>query len=922
MRNTDTYSHTSATEITTVLATLVLLKQQLGKAISDLKVLNKSKESALKDPTVFFNDIFCNKKLLHSNQQKYATIPPLDLDSFLNSASLESLELFLINTESSSLEKLQNNNDNNLSIYDTHLNANKQHLLPKRERKERISFSYKNYSNYFNERFNNTLSKSRFGARTNSKFKKQSINSSNNIMKLSGKLDSKSSIKSQYLSNKRINFPLKSNNKPRTLTEGSFSKQTAYTKIKNSNNLLKNFVSHKPITAKQTDHNAFVINDDKSRLTTSIDADSNYKKTNNLKQPNFKHEDSDFFSETPFPSSKKSSYNNENSDTQSDHDLFILTNTVKRHKNSREPNLNKSKTPTKSYKKKNASIIKSTTPGYQPPPPSIYNKPWTDQEQNQLEKLLTIYPDEPVANNRWRKISNALGTRTMRQVASRVQKYFIKLNKAGKPIPGRLPDFTKWSSLKRENRNHNSAENTSSKARVKHCLSDSSNTSGEKNFEGHLYLHSNSKSGLDVDSDQAQDSKKHCLPSTTNKPYLGKKRGRKPKNHAICNIIDSENSIGRLYNCSDNTNSKADFNESDLHYIPPKRTVSFNNNPNYSMGGSLPLDIKSNSKKFKTEKNLSESIDEELEIDIEIESSDSEKPLVALVLDSKQKDQNVMNILDKGVSNDSHERSDINTTQTAIFKSDFLSVSKLNKNAIKSKKSLKQTLENNLNSDLKNVKESCVGSGILNQSLLKYNTDKDIDYVKETLTNSIPNVQKNSEPSNINIRKSILHLGYSCDGCFSEPIVGTRWHCIDCTSTKVKLENNELDSSRMEKPLKKSNKKDKQIQKPITDFDLCDECMVEHSSNCDNNKQVDHIHNQRHKFMAITIPDFEPDPESVFESAIENIIDPMGDTDPDSGYTFYNNTRGSKLFIKWQWFVFEPGEEPREDKITYVISDP
>ncbi|KAJ2773234.1 hypothetical protein IWQ57_001399 [Coemansia nantahalensis] len=83
-----------------------------------------------------------------------------------------------------------------------------------------------------------------------------------------------------------------------------------------------------------------------------------------------------------------------------------------------------------------------------PKPPS-YNIPWSDEEQLRLEQLLGEFPEEEVANTRWRKISEALGTRTMRQVASRVQKYFIKLAKAGLPVPGRVPDTSGWTSLGR-----------------------------------------------------------------------------------------------------------------------------------------------------------------------------------------------------------------------------------------------------------------------------------------------------------------------------------------------------------------------------------------------------------------------------------------------------------------------------------------
>jgi len=54
---------------------------------------------------------------------------------------------------------------------------------------------------------------------------------------------------------------------------------------------------------------------------------------------------------------------------------------------------------------------------------------------------LEVYPDEAVASNRWRKIAKALGGRTPKQVASRTQKYFIKLAKQGKPVPGKIPNL-------------------------------------------------------------------------------------------------------------------------------------------------------------------------------------------------------------------------------------------------------------------------------------------------------------------------------------------------------------------------------------------------------------------------------------------------------------------------------------------------
>ncbi|KYQ59240.1 ZZ-type zinc finger-containing protein 3 [Trachymyrmex zeteki] len=71
--------------------------------------------------------------------------------------------------------------------------------------------------------------------------------------------------------------------------------------------------------------------------------------------------------------------------------------------------------------------------------PETFNQLWTVEEQRRLEELLVEYPPEEVEMRRWTKIANALGNRTPKQVSSRVQKYFIKLLRAGLPIPGRGP---------------------------------------------------------------------------------------------------------------------------------------------------------------------------------------------------------------------------------------------------------------------------------------------------------------------------------------------------------------------------------------------------------------------------------------------------------------------------------------------------
>lgn len=74
--------------------------------------------------------------------------------------------------------------------------------------------------------------------------------------------------------------------------------------------------------------------------------------------------------------------------------------------------------------------------------PATFNLPWTSEEQKKLEELLLEYPPEKIESRRWEKVASALGNRTATQVASRVQKYFIKLTKAGIPVPGRAPNIS------------------------------------------------------------------------------------------------------------------------------------------------------------------------------------------------------------------------------------------------------------------------------------------------------------------------------------------------------------------------------------------------------------------------------------------------------------------------------------------------
>lgn len=86
--------------------------------------------------------------------------------------------------------------------------------------------------------------------------------------------------------------------------------------------------------------------------------------------------------------------------------------------------------------------------------PDTFNQLWTIEEQKKLEQLLLKFPPEEVESKRWQKIADELGNRTAKQVASRVQKYFIKLTKAGIPVPGRTPNVCMYSKKASGKRQH------------------------------------------------------------------------------------------------------------------------------------------------------------------------------------------------------------------------------------------------------------------------------------------------------------------------------------------------------------------------------------------------------------------------------------------------------------------------------------
>jgi len=86
--------------------------------------------------------------------------------------------------------------------------------------------------------------------------------------------------------------------------------------------------------------------------------------------------------------------------------------------------------------------------------PETFNQLWTPEEQKRLQELLIIHPHETVEMERFRKIAKDLGNRTPLQVQSRVQKYFIKLQKAGMPVPGRTYNYNQYSNSRKGGHRH------------------------------------------------------------------------------------------------------------------------------------------------------------------------------------------------------------------------------------------------------------------------------------------------------------------------------------------------------------------------------------------------------------------------------------------------------------------------------------
>ncbi|KAJ1989251.1 hypothetical protein GGI25_004793 [Coemansia spiralis] len=169
------------------------------------------------------------------------------------------------------------------------------------------------------------------------------------------------------------------------------------------------------------------------------------------------------------------------------------------------------------------------------PKPASYNLPWSDEEQQRLMDLLLIYPEEEIANSRWRKIAEALGTRTMRQVASRVQKYFIKLAKAGLPVPGKVPDTSNWTSIGKGRAStptrkdgEVSAPKRRKQQRTTYSVGSTSGTTSKRKYVDFTSSSNDENDDdIDIDMDDASDSGNHLFGAAeTRHDHKGKQADR------------------------------------------------------------------------------------------------------------------------------------------------------------------------------------------------------------------------------------------------------------------------------------------------------------------------------------------------------------------------------------------------------------
>jgi len=165
---------------------------------------------------------------------------------------------------------------------------------------------------------------------------------------------------------------------------------------------------------------------------------------------------------------------------------------------------------------------------------------WTANEQRRLEELLHEFPPEDVESQRFAKIAKAMGNRTPKQIASRVQKFFKKLHDANLPIPGTS-----------SNKSLRSRNQKSRKQKFK--LERPSTFFPERNIPNDLLMKDDSGGELNASLPTGRDDYHQKVVALLKKVRQAKLEvGNLPTSYSgcKCTVCDDELQIGRRWICT------------------------------------------------------------------------------------------------------------------------------------------------------------------------------------------------------------------------------------------------------------------------------------------------------------------------------------------------------------------------------------
>eukprot|EP00002_Diphylleia_rotans_P037728 TRINITY_DN8461_c0_g1_i7.p1 TRINITY_DN8461_c0_g1~~TRINITY_DN8461_c0_g1_i7.p1 ORF type:complete len:1234 (+),score=303.00 TRINITY_DN8461_c0_g1_i7:50-3751(+) len=169
---------------------------------------------------------------------------------------------------------------------------------------------------------------------------------------------------------------------------------------------------------------------------------------------------------------------------------------------------------------------------------------WTEEENRRLLELLEQYPEEEVAIHRWKKISADLGTRTPKQVASRMQKLYRKLGTAEKRRLG-LPCKTE----------HKSSSGNRKSKNGRKRKEDSDDSTTEQEEPTNSLLHTAEQNEGKIGSPESKRSRLASPPREVSIPRNKIHEGYQ------CDSCQAQPIVGTRYECQDCTDMPIDLCE-------------------------------------------------------------------------------------------------------------------------------------------------------------------------------------------------------------------------------------------------------------------------------------------------------------------------------------------------------------------------